>query len=177
MNTSAKMTIFSLISASAVGVLVFVGCTVGSSLDNNTDGGGSVFDDGGGPGRADTGTGTRHVVGSVCKTTYQTKPFPVSGDDDPLLSCQQCIEQKCCTTLRGCYDLTPKDAGAGAGTSTCQDYADCVDGCNPEQDAGGCIGDSCDRIAPEYSSPFDLIGSCAETNCRAACGGAQPDGG
>ncbi len=169
MNTSAKMTVFSLLAASAVGVLVFVGCTVDSSLDTNTDGGGSTFRDGATDIDEDAGTGTGvHVLGSVCQTTTQKGAFS-GGATDTLNGCQKCLETSCCTALKGCYDLPGIDAGTGTAT-TCEDYADCVASCDDNE----CI-DLCDTATPDYVAPYDTITSCGMTRCAGECD--FPDGG
>jgi hypothetical protein len=166
MNTSAKMTAFSLLAASALGVAAFVGCTTSSTLSDDTDGG---TRDSGGP-TGDGGTTGPFTVGSICKTNTQVRAFGT-------LRCQECIENQCCTQLRGCFNLPGIDAGQEQ--ATCESYSDCTAECQQEatpQAAKDCQ-DLCDEATPSFVQPYDAITSCAETSCKAECASALVDGG
>jgi len=162
MNTSAKMTAFSILAASALGVAAFVGCTTTSTLSDDTDGGTIIrptpTNDGGNEAGAFT-------VGSICSTTFQRDPL---GSDD----CQRCLERNCCTELRGCYNLADDiDAGADGGTrATCEDYSTCVFECRDKPQS--CIED-CDLAFPQFKTPYDTLEACgAQTTggCKTECG-------
>jgi hypothetical protein len=166
MNTSAKITAFSLLAASALGVAAFVGCSTTSSLSDDTDGGsrdsGSTTDD-------DASTGS-FTVGSICKTNTQVGKF---GSD----SCQKCLENKCCTQLKGCFNLAGIDAGQQQ--ATCESYSDCTAECQQEATPAAVkeCQDLCDEATPTFVQPYDAIETCGRSSCASECDFESPDGG
>ena len=156
MNTSAKMTAFSLLAASALGVAAFVGCTTSSSLSDDTDGGHRDS------GLTDDGSTGGFQVGDICKTTYQQGAFGST-------TCQQCLDTKCCTQLKGCFDLAGIDAGGTQ--ATCEAYSDCTAGCQDEatpQKVQECQ-DLCDVATPQFVAPYDQIEACGRSSCATEC--------
>ena len=184
MNASAKVTAV-LLACAALGTAVFSGCTVNSTSNNDTDGGntsgssGSTSGDGtsGGSTSGTTGTGTDGggtgvPVGTGCAENKQ-KEGVVS------VECQTCLETKCCTELKGCFNVA-----ATGDKVDCDDYATCASKCHDdaaaEADGGdpsdletACITDLCNPAAVDgIPAAYDAIIACGEKteNCKDACG-------
>jgi hypothetical protein len=114
-------------------------------VDNGTpDGGGD---------NGDTGA-------ALCTTnTKQDQNHPIRS-----AGCQQCLNNRCCTELTNCFNITPD-----AGTVGCNDYHECLDNCI-DTDGGTTCEDQCDTATGGNGvvDSYDKLAQCANTNC-AAC--------
>jgi hypothetical protein len=83
--------------------------------------------------------------------------------------CQTCLEQKCCTELKSCFNIVPDDSGTKV---DCDEYATCIANC---QTTGGdgeqdCI-DACNLTAADgVETAYGTIETCGASNCATECG-------
>jgi hypothetical protein len=161
--TWSKMSILGAL-AFGMGAAVYTGCTVTSGTVDDFDGGSGTTLDSGSP-TSDASTGDGGVegnVGTVCKSAQKSQII-----DD---TCQLCLEQKCCTQLKGCFDLPASDG------VSCDEYGACVDQfkcevLDPAVDAGSTTCDGCrSGAATGVPAGYNNIVMCAETSCKTECG-------
>ncbi len=159
MKFSVKFTTVSFLAAAALGAgaLAFGGCTVTS---------GTVDEDGGPPVTPTGGdSGSDAAPAATCEGNKQ------QGD---LVSaaCQACLNAKCCTELKGCFNanITANQQG---GTQTCQEYATCISTCitkSTASDQALCYEDCQALAAQDIPSDYEAIITCAQQNgCETAC--------
>ncbi|HVJ93531.1 MAG TPA: hypothetical protein VM580_27205 [Labilithrix sp.] len=165
MNSSAKISAFSFLAATALGALLFAGCTVTSGTVDDTDGGtsnnnnnkqdGGSSDDGG-------SDGGDIDAGPTCDNPNQQGYF-ISE------SCQACLEAKCCSQLTTCYGLPGDEAN---GKLDCNQYDECISDCGGKSgdELQACYAD-CDSLAADgVQTAYEAIESCGETSCVSECG-------
>jgi hypothetical protein len=172
MNSSAKLTTV-LLAAAALGaaVSVFGGCTVDSTTNTDTDGGSSGTSGTSGTSGSTSGTSGTSGGGTDAGACPGNKQKEALGED----ACQACLEQKCCTQLKGCFNLPPVDASTQL---DCDGYATCIFDCSKEQDPKGCEDTECQTTgAPGVSDGYDAIEACGRTNCKTECAFPAEDGG
>jgi hypothetical protein len=162
MNSSAKLT-SGLLAGVALGVVLFSGCTVNSTTDNDVDGGNTSSS--GGSSSGSTGDdGGKEDAGELCAELKQDKEKAITS-----VACQTCLEQSCCTELKGCFNLP---APANPDDGDCDSFSDCVGDClkNPG-DSGSpdtCIENFC--VAPdEVKTKWNEIVDCGSANCKVPC--------
>lgn len=158
---SAKVTTVSFVAAAALGAaaLAFAGCTVtGGTVDN--DGGPAV----------DTGSPDAPVA--TCEGNKQAGSL-VSA------ACQSCLNAKCCTELKGCFNATViPDAG---GTEDCNEFSKCISFCYEKAQPQACLEECAaaagDGIPDRYQ---DFIDCAKAKGCETLCNlqdAPQPDAG
>lgn len=173
MTLSAKWTSLSILAIAALGA---VACTVTSGdVDDSTGGTGSNTDvDSGDDTSNDTDASTTDSsvdpdAAATCEDNQQSNAL-VS------LECQACLEQHCCTELKGCFNLQPGSDDAGTAYATCNDYAACLANCseqNPSDDTAyqACVTDFCVATTSEsVTTAFDGIVTCGGSSCATPCG-------
>lgn len=170
MNSSAKLTAVTLLAAAALGAAVGTqGCTVTSGTDSDTDGGTSSSSGSSGNPSGDSGTQPTTDSGTDSGTPTNTcAGNKQSADNGFGPNCQPCLEQKCCTQLKGCFDIAKDDAGT---TLDCNDYVDCTDACQkkPAGEIAACQ-DDCDSLAAAgVVKAYDDIVTCGQTSCATEC--------
>lgn len=177
MTLSAKWTSLSILAIAALGA---VACTVTSGdVDDSTGGTGSDTDVDSGDTNNDTDASTADsgtdpdATATTCEDNQQSNAL-VS------VECQACLEQNCCTELKGCFNLQPGSDDAGTAYATCNDYAACLANCseqNPTDDAAyeACVTDFCIATTSEsVATAFDGIIDCGGSKgCATECGFQQ----
>src|SRR5262245_750248 len=131
MKLNATWSTLSLLAgASIVAASVgFAGCTVTSGTID--DDGGVVRPQDGGRESSTSDSGGDAQQGPACEGNQQTYQFP-GGE-----GCQTCLEENCCTQLKGCFNL-----GVDAGDINCNEYAPCIVNC-AQTDGGQQCEDEC----------------------------------
>ncbi|AKV01874.1 hypothetical protein AKJ09_08537 [Labilithrix luteola] len=170
MTLSAKWTSLSILAIAALGA---VACTVTSgTVDDSNGGKGSNTDVDSGSETADSGTDstTGDAAASSCEDNKQSNAL-VS------MECQACLEQNCCTELKGCFNIDPGTDDSGAPLVSCNDYAACLSTCseqNPTDEAAyqKCVDDTCVATADaKIPTAFDNIIKCGGSKgCSTVCG-------
>jgi hypothetical protein len=186
MNSSAKLTVVTLLAAAALGVAVISACTINSTTSNDTDGGLSSTS-------STTSGGTTSSSGSTTSSggTTSSSGSTTSSSGDPAAcvtkqdagtifdppACQTCLQGHCCSELTTCFNI--------AGDSThfdCNDYSDCVASECDHPDAGDNCGDSCNFATGGDGGAagggngvvdaYQAILHCGAipTNCQTVCG-------
>lgn len=166
MKVSAKWSTLSMFGAFAfaMGAATYTGCTVTSGEVDDFDGGtGTRLDSGTASDAGATGDGgTEGTVGAFCEGLNQKNQLI----DD---ACQACLEQQCCTDLKGCYNITP-----GTDEVSCDDYVECVskNDCeiDPAADAGTDVCNGCRSVAAKgVVSAYNTVVDCALSKCKTEC--------
>lgn len=154
MNWSSKLTAISFLAVAALGAAPFMGgCTTDSKTSGDTTGGDdddSDDDDINTPGDDDDTKDDAGTTPSTCEGNKQEADF-----DPPEL--QTCLESKCCTELKTCFDIADGDDGVG-----CEVYATCMATCSEDVDAGDetCF-DACDSSTSQaVIDAYNAILSC-----------------
>ncbi len=156
MNSSAKLTIVTLLASLALGAAAIQGCTVTSGTSDDTDGGTQSSGGTSGNGTSGGTSGTTEqdagedAAAAVCEGNKQTTQFTPE-------SCQACLNEKCCAELKPCFDYVPPDDT----TLTCDQLLDCLQTCE---------GDVCDECqagtTTDLQTAFDAIVECGK-GCNA----------
>jgi hypothetical protein len=166
MKSSAK-TLLTFTAAMALGAAATVSaCTVTSTTNPNFDGGPSSSSGGSSGGSSGSNDG-----GGTCSPLNQNEQAKFDT------ACQSCFESKCCTELKGCFNLTPAKDDAGTSLADCNTYTSCIDTCtvnNPtDQDARDQCYLLCDDPTvtdPAVVTAYETMTSCGRTNCATECG-------
>lgn len=171
MNSNMLKTV-SFLAAMVVGsgAFAFAGCTVTSGNP----------DDGQGQNRPDSGSSTSSSSTSSTSSsssggTDSSTPVACEGNAQTATivnaTCQACLNAKCCTELKTCFNM-PKNSGG----ANCDEYAKCIDDCFSDKyptdaDKQKCATDFCIAAAPEFQQPYEAIIDCAErnNNCVTEC--------
>ncbi len=170
MNSSAKKLSLSFLAAAALGAASWMGCTVNSGTVDDVDGGSqnnnnnnNGDDKDSGTGTTDTDSGTTGTVGSVCQSGQKS----VFVDN----ACQLCLENSCCTELKGAYDIPADRTGAKLDGNG---YTECINDCNADADPDGCYKLCDDNAVEGVPAAYDAIVVCGKTNCETDCSGTAP---
>ena len=173
MNSSAKLTSV-LLAVGALGVAVFSGCTVNSTTSNDLDGGtSSSGSSSGGSSSGSTSTSDAGDAGDAAPAIPVGEACAGNNQKEGLVStsCQTCLEQKCCTELKGCFNITVSDNTK----VDCEEHSRCVSDCQenpgPSGDSLKCEADNCTPTAGDgIPAAYDKIVTCGETKCATECG-------
>jgi hypothetical protein len=156
MKFSAKFTTVSFLAAAAIGAgaLAFGGCTVTSGTVND-DGGPTVTPEN------DGGTGTDGSTAATCEGNTQ-KADLVSAD------CQACLDTKCCTELKGCFNAPVTSDGGG--TDDCNAFSTCISFCYQNAQPGACLDECAAAAGDGIPDAYQGIIDCAKANgCETVC--------
>lgn len=170
MNSSAKMTAVTLLAVAALGAAVATqGCTITSGTDSDTDGGATSSS--GSSGQSSGGTADGGSAPKACVGNKQAENNGFAPE-----SCQTCLEQKCCTQLKTCFDIAADEAGT---TLDCNAYVECTDECQkkPAADIADCQQACDDNAAAGVVKAYDAIPECGKASCAKECGFEGADGG
>jgi hypothetical protein len=184
MTLSAKWTAVSFFALSTLGAasFAFAGCTVTSGKIDDIEGGT------GNPNpNTDSGVGTDAggdaAVAAVCEgNTNQKVDFTPLG-----AGCQACLNTKCCTELKGCFNIVPDQDASAGGSDDCNKYSTCIPSClkkvdgTPETDTtkiAACQKDCDDLTQPAVRTAYETLfgdgtaanAGCTKTNCKTECG-------
>ena len=166
MNSSAKVSVVTLLAAAALGAAVFTqGCTATSGTDNDTDGG--TQSSSGTSGASSSGTSGRPATdaGGDAAPTNACAGNKQSADNGfAPATCQPCLEQKCCDKLKTCFDI-PDTAEA----LDCNEYTECTDKCATDADPTTCQKDCDDLAVPGVVDAYDAIVTCGGSSCKTEC--------
>ena len=159
MNSSAKVTL-SIFIAAALGAVGFA-CTVGSTTDNNFDGGTRATSSSSSSGSTTSSSSSGAVAdGGLC---------PQSNQDLEPASCNTCVRTNCCEALAGCFNIP--DEPVDGGKVGCRNYTECISSCadqTPTDQAkiDQCTKDICDLAAVGSVPPaYKTFASCRDTKC------------
>lgn len=160
MNSSAKLTVVSLLATAALGVAIGTqGCTVTSGTSNDTDGGtsSSSSTSSSSGGSNDSGVGSNTCGGG-------------GGT-----ACQTCLDTNCCDKLTAARAIQAvDDSGATIGG---EKYIACIDDCQGSADATACEQECDSFAAPGVIDAYNEIVKCSEAHCQAECLGGNADAG
>lgn len=164
MHTSAKVTM-SIFIAAALGAVGFA-CTVGTTTNNDFDGGTNASSSSSSSGNTSSSSSSGSAEagsGGLCPQTNQ--PF------EPA-TCDTCLKTSCCTEVAECFAIV--DA-PNSGPVGCNSYTGCVVQC--QADAKGdtakeddCIKNTCQLVAdPKVPPLYEKFVDCREAKCKTEC--------
>ena len=163
MKLNIKWTALSFVACGTMAAGAFA-CSVSSGTVNDTDGGTSSTSSGSSSGSTTSSSGSSSGGTDSGPATCDN---PRQKDKFSPAACQECLDGKCCTELKTCFNIVSPDGGT---TIDCNAYTDCVADCENKDGGTSCIGLCKSAAEPGVVDGEQAIRTCAKTNCATACG-------